>query len=134
MWSPGHSLQVKYDLTIIIICPLRGLLLCFSIFKILFIKMYFMQRYFELLWSGIQIFLISEFLIGLTHFKLTKGKRRAKMFRCTLKVKSAYCVRLMPGSYVIKPYKRNKKICNYYVWKFQNHVTKITLEYVRKFR
>ena len=35
----------------------------------------------------------------------------------------------MPDSYVIKQYKGNDKIRNYYVWKLrQNNVTKITSE------
>ena len=45
-----------------------------------------------------------------------------------LRIRSAISVTFTPDSYVAKPYKRNEKIRNCYVWKLrQNYVTEITL-------
>ena len=91
--------------------------------------MYFVQSYLSSydLEMNLQVFSISEFLVDLALLELTKGKQRVKMLRFTLKLILANCVRFTPGSYLIKSYKMNEKIRNYYVWKSRQNYLRIAL-------
>ena len=54
----------------------------------------------------------------------TKTRQTGKQFYVS--IGSASCVSFTPDSYVIKPYKRNEKIYNYYVWRLrQNYDQKL---------
>ena len=99
-------------MTVIVFFPQRWLLLCFSMCNtsIWKIKMYFLQSFFEFLWSANEFSgFLYQFLVELTQFELTNGKQRVKVLRFTLKVRSACYVTFTPDSYVIKPCKRMKK-------------------------